>query len=81
MRANRSRSIKEFFTCKESQQKSCLQENDSPTRYASSDEETERRGLSNSNQGRCFYVCRFWFILYGIFFQVNELTQQVAYSQ
>lgn len=82
MKGNRSRSIKDFFTRKESQRESCLQENDSLTFYASSDEETERRGLRNYNQGRQgFYVCRFWFILYGIFFQVNELTQQVVYSR
>jgi hypothetical protein len=54
MSAGRSRSIKEFFKCKELESQ---QEDDNPSLSASSDEETERRDLSDSaNQGRCFYV-------------------------
>ena len=54
MSAGRSRSIKEFFKCKELESQ---QEDDNPSLSASSDEETEHRDLSDSaNQGRCFYV-------------------------
>ena len=77
MSANRSLSIKEFFTRKESrQQESCLREKDNLTSSGSSDEGSERRGVDYSNQGKCFYLCCFWFIeLYSVyFFQVNELT-------
>ena len=56
MSANRPRSIKEFFTRKESrQQESCLRENDNPTPSVSSDEGSEGRGLDHSNQGRRYH--------------------------
>lgn len=51
MSANRSRSIKEFFKRRESQQ-----EGGNPTLSASSDDEIDRADLSDSNQGRRFYV-------------------------
>ena len=82
MSANRSRSIKEFFTRNESrQQESCLQENDNPTPSGSYDEGSERRGVDYSSQGKRFYPCCFGFIeLYRVyFFQVNELTQPIVY--
>ena len=81
MIANRLRSIKEFFTHKESrQQESCLHENDNPTPSRSFDEGSEHRGVDYSNQDKCFYLCYFWFIeLCGVcFFQV---TFQVRLNQ
>ena len=78
MSANRPRSIKEFFTHKESrQQESCLRENDNPTPCESSDEGSERRSVDYSSQGKRFHLCCFWFIQLEYFSQVNELTQPI----
>ena len=47
MSANRSRSIKDFFTCKESrQQESCLRENDNPNPSVSSENPNNQKLFS-----------------------------------